>query len=156
MVADLSAGDVARPMVSGRKRPGDYAEGRPYHFNFSAPAYNAVLIRGALAPDGVCGECHTPTFTGGRPGVVPVTLVTRYMEHGWFDHKAHRQEKCTSCHLAEKSSSSSDLLLPGIKDCRTCHLGEATAEAKVPSGCAMCHSYHPPTVAPGRDRLARK
>lgn len=157
MIADLSAaGAGSRPVNTARHRPGDYAEGRPYHFNFSAPAYNAVLIRGALSKDGVCGECHTPTFDNGQPGVVPVTLVSRYMQHGWFDHKAHKQEKCTSCHLAEKSSSASDLLLPGIKDCRTCHLGENATEADVPSGCAMCHSYHPPTVAPGRDRLARK
>jgi hypothetical protein len=86
---------------------------------------------------------------------VPVTLVTRFMQNGWFDHKAHKQEKCTSCHLADKSSSSSDLLLPGIKDCRTCHLGEHAKNAEVPSGCAMCHSYHPSNAPPVKDRLAR-
>jgi len=156
MIADLSVStnsDV--PLVTDRARPGDYAEGRPYHFSYAPPAYNALLIRGALSRDGICGECHTPSFSGGLPGVVPVTLVTRYMQQGWFDHKAHKGEKCTSCHLAEKSASSADLLLPGIKSCRSCHLGEDAAKAKVPSGCAMCHSYHPPFAAPGRDRLAR-
>jgi len=64
------------------------------------------------------------------------------MQHGWFDHDAHKQEKCTSCHEAGKSTTSADLLLPGIKDCRTCHLGEDAAKAKVPSTCAMCHGYH--------------
>jgi hypothetical protein len=157
MIADLSVSrNFDRPVVTGRERPGDYAEGRPYHFAFSAPAYNTALIGRALSRDGVCGECHTPTFENGMPNVVPVTLVSRYMQQGWFDHNAHKQEKCTSCHMAEKSSSSADLLLPGIKSCRTCHLGEDAANAEVPSGCAMCHSYHPPFAAPGRDRLARK
>jgi len=156
MIADLSVStnsDV--PLVTNRSRPGDFAQGRPYHFNYAPPAHNAAMIRGALSRDGICGECHTPSFARGLPGVVPVTLVTRYMQQGWFDHKAHKGEKCTSCHLAEKSAASSDLLLPDIKSCRTCHLGEDAANAKVPSGCAMCHSYHPPFAAPGRDRLAR-
>jgi hypothetical protein len=157
MIADLSVTSNAdMPLVTGRQRPGDYAPGRPYNFNFSPPAYNAAVIRGALSKDGVCGECHTPTFENGLPGVVPVTLVSRYMQQGWFDHKAHKQEKCTSCHAADKSTTSADVMLPGVKSCRTCHLGEDASDAKVPSGCAMCHSYHPPFSAPGRDRLARK
>jgi hypothetical protein len=96
----------------------------------------------------VCGECHTPAMRGGKPGVVPVTLVSRYMTDGWFNHKAHAQEKCTSCHAAETSTSSSDLLLPKLAQCRTCHLGEDSHQADVPSGCAMCHGYHPTQSAP--------
>ena len=67
----------------------------------------------------------------------------RYIEHGWFDHADHSREKCTTCHVADKSSSATDLLLPGIKTCRTCHLGEEAAKPKIASTCAMCHSYHP-------------
>ncbi len=85
---------------------------------------------------------------GGKPGVVPVTQVSRYMADGWFNHKAHTQEKCSSCHSAEKSTTSTDLLLPDLKSCRTCHLGEDDRAAKVPSGCAMCHGYHPTQNAP--------
>lgn len=156
MIADLSVSTNADvPLVGDRTRPGIQAQGRPYRFAYAPPAYNAALIRGALSRDGICGECHTPSFSGGLPGVVPVTLPTRYMQQGWFDHKAHKGETCTSCHLAEKSSSSGDVLLPGIASCRSCHQGEDAAKAKVPSGCAMCHSYHPPFAAPGRDRLAR-
>ncbi|MCB2060142.1 MAG: cytochrome c3 family protein [Novosphingobium sp.] len=143
MVADLSVANLKQPLDPNRKRPGSYSDSGPYQFNFSANAYRAMLIGKALSRNGICGECHTPTMTNGRPGVVPVTIVSRHMGQGWFDHKAHSQEKCTSCHAAEKSTVSSDLLLPGIKQCRTCHLGPETEEAKVPSGCAMCHSYHP-------------
>jgi hypothetical protein len=80
--------------------------------------------------------------------IMPVTQVSRFMANGWFDHKAHAQEKCSTCHAADKSESSADLLLPGLKQCRTCHLGESAAQAKVPSGCAMCHAYHPTALPP--------
>lgn len=143
LIADLSAADLSRPVTSPRRRPGDYAQGGPYSFNFSAPAWKGLQIGYALSKEGICGECHRPaTSTEGKPGVTPVRLPTRFMQHGWFDHAAHKQEKCTSCHEAQNSTTSADLLLPGIKDCRTCHLGEDAAKAKVPSTCAMCHGYH--------------
>ena len=36
-------------------------------------AIPAALSSRRCRSDGVCGECHTPTMRGGRPGVVPVT-----------------------------------------------------------------------------------
>jgi len=143
VIADLSTADFTRSLATPRRRPGDYVQGRPYFFNYSGPAWRGLQVGFALSKDGICGECHRPaTQADGKMGVKPVTLVSRYMRHGWFDHRAHKQEKCSSCHAAETSTTSADLLLPGIKDCRTCHLGEDAAKAKVPSGCAMCHSYH--------------
>lgn len=152
MVADLSAAGRPDPIVTGRKRPGEFAAGGAYYARFTRPANGAGVAAQALSRDGVCGECHTPSYSGGRPSVMPVTQVSRFMPQGWFDHKPHRQEKCTSCHAAEKSVSSSDLLLPGIAQCRTCHLGEDAAKAKVPSSCAMCHGYHPSGEAPMNSR----
>ncbi|MDG2005111.1 MAG: cytochrome c3 family protein [Novosphingobium sp.] len=143
VIADLSAGDFRRQSISARRRPGDYAQGRPYHFNFSGAAWKGLKVGIALSKDGICGECHRPASRAdGKIGVQPVTLVSRYMDHGWFDHAAHKQEDCTSCHAAPTSTSAKDLLLPGIKDCRQCHLGEDTVKAKVPSSCIMCHGYH--------------
>lgn len=141
--ADLTAADFTRPAITPRRRPGDYAQGRPYHFNFSSLPWRGLQVGFALSKDGICGECHRPaTQADGRIGVKPVIIVSRYMHHGWFDHAAHKQEKCTSCHAAQTSTTSADLLLPAIKDCRTCHLGEDATKAKVPSACAMCHGYH--------------
>lgn len=154
VVADLSAADLRRPAAEPRRRPGDYAQGQPYYFNFSGNVWKGLQIRTALSRDGLCGECHRPaTTTDGKITVMPVTLVTRYMHHGWFDHETHKQEDCASCHAAGTSTTSADLLLPGIKDCRTCHLGEDTAARdKVASTCAMCHDYH--TTATGTVREA--
>ena len=152
MIADLRAADFSPTLVSGRRRPGDDAAGGSYYANFTAPFSGEGLIRRALSRDGVCGECHTPAVQGGKPGVMPVTLVSRYMAHGWFNHKPHAQEKCSTCHAAEKSGSATDLLLPGIATCRTCHLGEGSRKAEVPSSCAMCHTYHPVAGAPRKPR----
>lgn len=149
MIADLSATAIgATPIVSGRRRPGDYADGGAYYASFRPAVGGSALAMRALSRDGICGECHIPNLSGGRFGVMPVTLVSRFMGHGWFDHDDHKQEKCTSCHVADKSSNSTDLLLPDLKSCRTCHEGESATKAEVPSSCAMCHSYHLTAQAP--------
>lgn len=144
LAADLAAAKwgQSRAFVSGRKRPGEYAEGGRYSFRYSGSGWRGLQLNAALSKDGVCGECHRPRTVNGMPGVVPVSQPMRYFDHGWFDHAAHRQEKCVACHTAQTSTSASDVLLPGIRTCRTCHLGEDAPKTKVPSGCAMCHGYH--------------
>jgi predicted CXXCH cytochrome family protein len=110
-----------------------------------------------MAKEGLCGECHTPAGAAGSLEVMPVTQPMRYFIHGWFDHEEHKQENCTSCHAATRSDASSDLLLPGIAQCRDCHQGESARTAEVPSPCAMCHSYHPRTgAAAAPPRIARR
>ncbi len=157
MVADLSASDHgATPIITTRRRPGDYASGGAYYANFAVPNVGLSSVQRALSRGGVCGECHTAQLGGAKPGVVPVTQLSRFMAGGWFDHRPHAQEKCSSCHSAERSASASDLLLPDIKQCRSCHLGEESRKADVPSGCAMCHAYHPSPMAPRQDRDGRK
>ncbi len=147
MRANLLAMDRTprRPIVSGRKRPGQFARGSQYYANFGRPLPSLVGVDRALAPGGVCGECHLPGTTNGRVDVVPVNLPDRFMMHGYFDHAAHDQEECSTCHAAETSESATDLLLPDLAICRDCHMGEEAIEAEVPSSCAMCHSYHVPT-----------
>jgi hypothetical protein len=150
MQADLArspnAGGLTAPIVTGRARPGDFASGGLYGARFSPPG-GSVAAR-AFAPSGICGECHRPEMHGGKLGVRPVTMVTRYMPDGWFDHAAHRQTSCAECHAAANSNSASDVLLPKLSECRSCHLGEGATKPKVPSSCAMCHSYHRTLLAP--------
>ncbi|MBA3055548.1 MAG: cytochrome C [Sphingomonadales bacterium] len=166
MVADLTvAGNTTRPLVTGRSRPGEFAADRPYFARFTRPV-GGGLVSGALGKDGVCGECHTPALRNGKPAVVPVTLPARYMANGWFDHTAHKQTKCETCHAAPTSVTSTDVLLPKLADCRTCHVGEdassllgplaSPSRGKVPSGCAMCHAYHPTGAAPLLSRREKR
>lgn len=161
MVADLTvAGPATQPLVTGRSRPGAFAADRPYFARFTRPV-GGGLVAGALGKDGVCGECHTATMKNGRPAVVPVALPGRYMVKGWFDHGAHKQQKCAECHAAPNSTKAADVLLPKVAECRTCHVGEQssglfTPKGKVPSGCAMCHAYHPTAAPPKQARRERR
>ncbi|MCT2401540.1 cytochrome c3 family protein [Novosphingobium mangrovi (ex Huang et al. 2023)] len=156
LIADLSAADYKGVPLSPRRRPGEYGKGGLYSFGYSAPGWKGLQLSTALSKKGICGECHTPVTTGGKPGVVPVRQPLRYMHHGWFNHAAHKQEKCSSCHKADTSTRASDLLLPGIKTCRTCHAGEEAPKSKVSSSCAMCHGYHSTAQAALEDKTELK
>jgi len=170
VVADLRAyyrsTGPTRPIAIGgfaRRRPGDYAaaelrsdygNGLRAYAGGGDAAINAVFSKG-----GACYDCHIVDRTGDARSngwrIRKVVQPMRYMTKGWFDHNAHKTESCTSCHAAGTSRSAGDLLLPvigqlgdkGGKTCRSCHGGEASA-TKVPSGCAMCHSYHMDDLAP--------
>ena len=137
-----------RAVVTGRSRPGQFAQGGAYAINFGRPARSLVAINRTLLPGGTCGDCHIPTRTDGRADLIPVNLPDRYLQHGFFSHEAHEDEKCTSCHKATTSKAATDLLLPDLASCRDCHEGASAVATKeiVPSSCAMCHGYHTPTT----------
>jgi predicted CXXCH cytochrome family protein len=89
-----------------------------------------------------CKECHTLVVSEGvaLPKIAPSNITSRYMPHAQFDHSQHGLVDCTSCHVAAATSQqSSDLLVPGITTCRSCHKpGAEWAESR----CFECHTYH--------------
>jgi hypothetical protein len=74
------------------------------------------------------------------PHIAEVAVTARWMPHAKFDHEAHAGFTCVNCHeKALRSSDSSDVLVPGIKTCQTCHApGPDHAESR----CFECHIYH--------------
>jgi hypothetical protein len=74
------------------------------------------------------------------PYVAPAGIHLKWMPHSKFDHDAHRGFTCEGCHQkALTSTDSSDILLPGIETCKTCHApGPNHAESR----CFECHTYH--------------
>ena len=147
VVADLRDFYRARPGASldadGRRRPGiARAPG--------GSAQAAQAIRAVFSPGGACYDCHqvvAPPRGSLAFDIRPVAFPVRYMHKGWFDHKPHQTEECATCHKADSSDDASDLLLPDLASCRTCHGGESARKA-VPSSCAMCHDYHMDDGAP--------
>lgn len=153
-----------------RSRPGEVnAERRSADLSRAAallPGKGDALVRATFAPGGVCGECHTVAL-GGPEGarIAPVAQPLRYLQKGWFDHRAHdnldvrasegnRRWGCRDCHAAEKSNNSSDLLIPTVANCQQCHTGANGAHnaqlvrSGTASSCAMCHDYHADEGAP--------
>jgi hypothetical protein len=95
------------------------------------------------------GKAGTPGADLPQWKIAPVTPSHPWMPKAGFDHAAHRQAPCADCHLAAKSSKSSDVLMPTIKECRDCHGGTEPVVGKVKSDCAMCHGYHMPDLHTG-------
>jgi hypothetical protein len=102
-----------------------------------------------------CRQCHQLSFSRNTelphvrqaaasedalPHIAEANVTTRWMPHAKFSHEAHGGFTCVSCHdKALRSSESSDVLLPGIKACQTCHApGPDHAESR----CFECHTYH--------------
>lgn len=130
-----------------RQRPGQIGSSSPYRADFGRPVRAYIGISNALSVGGVCTECHLPTRgPTGQADLIPVNLPDRFFTSSFFNHEAHKKEKCTDCHAAETSKAASDLLIPDLKSCRDCHLGATAVKTKtiVPSECAMCHAYHLP------------
>jgi hypothetical protein len=112
-----------------------------------------------------CSQCHAVGYTfveehrtseeiarwlrsalESKTGVKPLPQVghalttVQWMPHAKFDHDAHRGFSCVSCHAnAITSTEESDVLLPGIETCKTCH---APGPDHVESQCSECHTYH--------------
>lgn len=95
-----------------------------------------------------CQLCHVTTelkdFKEGksRYSIEPTGIPTRWMPASVFDHGAHQQISCVSCHTGvQQSTKTTDVLMPKIGLCRDCHAQEPQ-KGKVTSDCVECHSYH--------------
>lgn len=74
------------------------------------------------------------------PEIASARIRERWLPLAKFDHDAHQGFSCVSCHAkALTSTETSDILVPGIANCKTCHApGPEHAESR----CFECHTYH--------------
>ena len=121
-------------------------------------------VRQVFSPGGACFDCHQVQAAAGGAfdyRIRPVAFPTRYMLHGWFDHRAHqivqrpgqRQSEgsgaCLSCHRANASNDSADLMLPEPGQLPRLPWRRID-RPPVESSCAMCHDYHMDEGVPAR------
>lgn len=135
--------------------------GKPYDCGMARARFeieNQFKVRG-------CASCHTVTDSGegalaDRFRVAPVRLEADYFKTARFDHRVHAVQRkltgdaaCLSCHHADKSERSADVLIPPIAKCLECHAGQTTAD-RVTLRCVSCHAYHPaPAGLPAREGI---
>ncbi len=98
-----------------------------------------------------CVTCHEVTDTGlediaDRWFVQPVRVTADWYPFSRFNHAAHlslaggsEQELCVSCHAANVSTVSTDILMPVQQDCLACH-DEDKGNSLV--DCVACHQFH--------------
>ena len=106
----------------------------------------ALTAAGRMFEDRACGTCHQvdrhDTVDGPRWVVRPAQLTNHWFPAARFPHSKHRSMDCVSCHAAETSSSSEDVLMPGIETCRECHGGQTKQANRIASTCVSCHGFH--------------
>jgi hypothetical protein len=88
-----------------------------------------------------CAYCHVVGRGGVSFTVAPVVMRQRFLPEARFDHARHAAMKCADCHDSRTSEHSSDVLIPGIETCVTCH-GTEQATLKTQSTCTTCHVFH--------------
>ena len=163
VVATLQAGGyLGTASDVSRKPPGFLAQlGRMFSGRDAerAPPADAAKIRALFAPKGLCVECHAavaPTDPSSLDyKIVPINQTVRYLPWGDFNHGVPEHQRdaagkpnCERCHAAPDAEGSSDLLLPRIAECSSCHgkSKEKVVEA-ASAECKECHSYHAPGMA---------
>lgn len=90
-----------------------------------------------------CAYCHgnpapPDNRTTGLPVYRPSNLRTEWMARATFDHGPHLMVECSSCHKAENSRATADVLMPSKDTCATCHAPGKGASSR----CIECHGYH--------------
>ncbi|TAL04631.1 MAG: hypothetical protein EPO08_00810 [Rhodospirillaceae bacterium] len=118
-----------------------------------AATKSEAVINGRFGK-GLCSDCHVLTESGGpansaKPDpadtlpwdVKPVEMSPRYLPKAEFTHAKHRDVACSTCHSSKNSMSASDVLIPGVAVCQSCHGGEKSND-RVPSTCITCHRFH--------------
>jgi hypothetical protein len=118
---------------------------------------------------GGCRLCHVVTgSTAEQKGgtfaseweIAKPNIPERWMARSRFSHDSHRFVSCTACHFQDSPSGpsrsvlesvdTSDVLMPSIAACRTCHADHATiplagvgrSSGGAASRCVDCHQYH--------------
>jgi hypothetical protein len=158
LIAKFQQYIAAHPQETREMRdPNRDLAGKPVPANFrSVTAAEWVEEQTAQAEEllwrKTCKQCHevrvpipSPSAKPGEialPQIVPDYGKYRalWMPASKFDHDAHRSFSCLQCHTkVTTSTQSSDVLLPGIATCKTCHApGPEHAESR----CVECHTYH--------------
>lgn len=97
-----------------------------------------------------CITCHQVSKVAGqepaRWQVEPVQLVQDWFVSARFDHRPHllgaagTEGACLSCHKADTSEHASDILMPTLDTCVSCHGSEQHSQRSLQ--CADCHAFH--------------
>jgi hypothetical protein len=129
-------------IVRVRRRPGQSVTPQERAEALTWARDQATTTLDRLFDGQACSECHSSyRDEQGNWNVKPVRVTGAWFPRSEFTHRKHDTMDCGDCHKAATSTDSSDLLLPDIDNCRTCHGGEHASD-KVPSTCISCHGFH--------------
>jgi len=133
--------------VRTRRRPGQQPTRQEQQVAWGWAQQKARRVGKDLFEGRACGVCHEVTETAGdvdtRWQVQPARVTGNWFPGAFFRHNSHASMACGDCHDARSSSASTDVLMPGIDNCRDCH-GNERSDNLLASACITCHRYHVP------------
>jgi hypothetical protein len=97
-------------------------------------AGNRTLVAGFYG----CAFCHQVSGNAAQPVVAQPATPDRWLARGTFHHRSHEAVDCRTCHHVEQSVNTSDILLPGVSACASCH----NVKSSPGESCVLCHSFH--------------
>jgi hypothetical protein len=137
--------ESAPPTLRQRRRPGQPVSREERAEALAWARDKARQVGDSLFSGRACATCHrvTPPREAEQTWqIAPVRVAGVWFPKARFTHARHATFSCASCHDAEMSNSSADLLIPDIANCRGCHAGEHPERNRVSTTCIQCHGYH--------------
>ncbi len=143
-------GSEKRRRRPGQSTSGDDCDDKP----FDCGMQRAKVEAGIQFTQRGCVTCHEVSDNQSddlyaRWMVLPVRINHDWYGRAIYDHASHLTQRgmsenqvCSSCHQAGQSAKSSDVLIPGIENCQSCH-GDVSVQDKVLVNCISCHAFHP-------------
>ncbi|MFT4634529.1 MAG: hypothetical protein ACI854_001871 [Arenicella sp.] len=141
------------------RRPGETVVRRAEQaLNLATPWGKANSVAAEIFEKTTCKTCHEISIDDSgeylsKWRVDPIRITKQWMPKSEFDHYSHRTSDCSLCHDASNSEQASDVLMPDLEVCESCHTGQQTHENKTPSSCVSCHQFHLPEQNDWRQAL---
>ena len=144
---------LAPDVVLERRIPGQDLSDAERRVALAWAKQQAQYAAGEMLEYTTCGVCHEAERSAAEGNIggwkmQPPAVNTVWLPKHEFSHSKHDTMTCKSCHMAEQSKESSDVLLVGengkvgIDACRDCHASQHAPKDKVASTCIACHGFH--------------
>jgi pSer/pThr/pTyr-binding forkhead associated (FHA) protein len=139
--------DEAPDLIKQRRRPGKNLTRKEQAVALKWAKEKAQDVAEEVVEFRSCNLCHkveaNPESELGW--IIPDVNISqkRWLPKGEFEHETHQNTQCKTCHEANTSKQSEDVLLPKIKVCRECHGGQHS-DNQLKSSCISCHKFHQP------------
>jgi predicted CXXCH cytochrome family protein len=149
-----------------RRRPGRERAEEGCDQDYDCARQQALEETGRQFSQRGCVTCHQVSEIEGTEGperwqVLPVKINDDWYADARFDHQSHLTQShqsgdslCLTCHNADTSGESSDVLMPGIAQCTDCH-GDKAHTDRVALDCVSCHDYHRLSAADHSEGMER-
>ncbi len=130
--------------VRGRRRPGQSIspQERLEALEWADKKSNEVALD--IFNYTLCKTCHQINYSENSTppwNIKDFKVPDVWMPNANFDHGKHTTMECVDCHNVNDSENGSDVLMPAIASCQTCHSG-AHDDDLLATGCIDCHSFH--------------